>query len=100
MEPSNVLRILTKYVTRKHADDVPIGILIEQKKLKEDLKNFNKIGDNNECFTQEKFGKLDSDTQDFLKKLLCDHNKRMSAKEALSHPFITQSAEKMVEELN
>jgi len=24
----------------------------------------------------------------------------MSAKEALSHPFITQSAEKMVEELN
>jgi len=35
--PSNVLRILTKYVTRKHADDVPIGILIEQKKLKENI---------------------------------------------------------------
>ena len=37
MSPSNVLRVLTKYVTRKHADDVSIQVLIEQKKLKENV---------------------------------------------------------------
>ena len=34
---SNVLRVLTKYVTQKHCNDVSLAVLIEQKKLKENI---------------------------------------------------------------